>query len=190
MIKYYTTICYNTGMEIFATSVLAVCLALLGPLLTIFDLPGNTMMMIARVSFAVLDERYMDLNALALAAVVYVAGESWEFFVSLFGIKKEKVSWGAVFIIAIGGFIGACLGTGILPILGSFVGGLAGAAAAAFLYEYYRSSDMVNAKELAWKAAKVRFLAMSGKLAASFCLAYMLASAILKHLTIPQLPTF
>ena len=177
-------------MQVLTTSILAVLLALLGPLLTIFDLPGNTMMMIARVSFAILDERYMDLNSLAIAAVIYVAGESWEFFVSLFGIKKEKVSWGAVFLIALGGFIGACIGTGILPILGSFLGGLAGAAAAAFLYEYNHSRNIENAKGLAWKAAKVRFLAMSGKLAASFCLSYMLASAITKHITIPSLPVF
>ena len=177
-------------MDIIATAVLAVLLALLGPLLTIFDLPGNTMMMIARVSFAVYDERYLDWQALALAAVIYVAGESWEFFVSLFGIKKEKVSWSAVFLIAVGGFIGACIGTGIFPILGSFLGGLAGAAGAAYLYEYWRSRDFANAKELAWKAAKVRFWAMSGKLAAAFCLAYMLASAILKHIQLENITFF
>lgn len=177
-------------MSIIATAVLALILALLGPLLTIFDLPGNTLMMISRVAFAVYDERYLDWNGLALAAVIYVAGESWEFFVSLFGIKKEKVSWGAVFLIALGGFIGACIGTGFFPILGSFLGGLLGAAAAAYLYEYNRSRDAENARDLAWKAAKVRFWAMSGKLAAAFCLAYMLASAILKHIQMENLTFF
>lgn len=177
-------------MSIIATSILAIFIALLGPLLTIFDLPGNTIMMISRVAFAVFDERYLDLKAIGIAAAIYVAGESWEFFISLFGIKKEKVSWGAVFLIAIGGFIGACIGTGFFPILGSFIGGLVGAAVAAFLYEYHRSNDAANARSLAWKAAKVRFLAMSGKLAAAFCLAYMLASAILQHIELENLTFF
>lgn len=177
-------------MSIIATSVLAVFLALLGPLLTIFDLPGNTMMMIARVSFAIYDERYMDWQALGIAALIYIAGESWDFFIGFFGIKKEKVSWGAVLIIAIGGFFGAVIGTGMFPILGSFLGGLAGASATAYAYEYWRSRDFANARTLAWKAAKVRFLAMSGKLAAAFCLAYMLASAILKHIDLQNLTLF
>lgn len=177
-------------MSIIATSLLAIFISLLGPLLTIFDLPGNTIMMISRVAFAIFDERYLDIKSIAIAAAIYVAGESWEFFVSLFGIKKEKVSWGAVFLIALGGFIGACVGTGFFPILGSFIGGLVGAAAAAFLYEYHRSNDAANARSLAWKTAKVRFLAMSGKLAAAFCLAYMLASAILQHIELDNLTFF
>ena len=179
--------CYNIDMSIILTSILAVFLSLLGPLLTIFDLPGNTMMMAARVLFAIYDERFFDLKAIGIAAAIYVAGESWEFFVSLFGIKKEKVSWGAVFLIALGGFIGACIGTGMFPILGSFLGGLVGAAVAAFLYEYQRTRSSANARSLAWKAAKVRFLAMSGKLTAAFCLSYMLASAILKHINMPDM---
>ena len=113
-------------MLIFMEWLVAGIIVVLGPLLTIFDLPGNSLMMLTSLGFAFYDEaKYFDMRLLSAMVLIYVLGECWEFCVSLFGIKRYKVSWFAVLMIGIGGFFGTLIGTGILPILGSFIGGSA-----------------------------------------------------------------
>lgn len=151
----------------------------LGPLLTLLDLPGNTVMLAAGIGYAFFDEaRYFDGRILSALILVYVFGEIWEFVVSFFGIKRQKVSWGAVFLIGIGTFTGAVIGTGIFPVLGSVAGGAMGAYLVAFAYEYLRTRNKANALVLAWQAAKVQFVAMLGKIVASFALAILLLKQI------------
>lgn len=177
-------------MDTIIISILTIFITLAGPLLTIFDLPGNTTLMLTHVTLAIYDKQYLDWNALYITIIIYIAGESWEFFVSLFGIKKEKVTWKTVSLIVIGGFIGTCIGTGFIPIIGSFIGGLIGVAIIAYLYEYSQTGNNSNAKKLAFQAAKIRFIAISGKLISAFCLAYMLASTIIKHIQLDQINIF
>lgn len=167
-------------MESAVEWILTALVALIGPILTIFDLPGNSLMLLTGFGFAFYDEAlYFNGRLLSAMVLVYAFGECWEFCVSLFGIKKEKVSWLAVFLIGFGGFVGTIIGTGAFPILGSFIGGLVGAFVAAFVYEYMRSGKHSNAWNLAMKAAKVRFLALIGKLAASFALAILLIKMVI-----------
>ncbi len=166
-------------MEYLVEWTIAGIIIVLGPILTIFDLPGNTLLMLTAVGYACFDSgMYMDTRLLSGMFFVYVLGECWEATVSLFGIKRKKVSWWAVLVIAIGGFIGTVLGTGIMPVFGSIAGGLAGAFAAAFAYEYLRTGKGNEASSLAWAAAKMRFLALIGKLVAGLALAIMLAKLI------------
>lgn len=166
-------------MEYLVEWTIAGIIIVLGPLLTIFDLPGNTVMMLTAIAYAFFDSgMYMDGRLLSGMFFVYVLGECWEATVSLFGIKRKKVSWWAVLLIALGGFIGTVLGTGIMPVFGSFAGGLAGAFTAAFAYEYMRTGKGREASSLAWEAAKMRFLALIGKLVAGLALAIMLAKLI------------
>ena len=167
-------------MESVLQWIIAAMVAFIGPILTIFDLPGNTLMLLAGLGFAFYDESlYFNGRLLSAMVLIYAFGECWEFCVSLFGIKKEKVSWLAVFLIGVGGFIGTIVGTGAFPILGSFIGGLVGAFLAAFSYEYLRSGMSSNALDLAVKAAKMRFLALIGKLAAGFSLAVLLIKMVI-----------
>ncbi len=162
-------------MEYLVERLIAGTMLILGPLLTIFDLPGNTFLLITCLGFAVYDEAlFWNSRLLAAAVLIYAMGEGWEFCVSLFGIKRKKVSWLAVLLIGIGGFIGTLAGTAVLPVLGSFAGGIAGAYMTAFLYEYLNSGRSDNALALAMQAAKVRFLALIGKLAAGILLAVIL----------------
>lgn len=166
-------------MHLFLDWLVAGIIVVLGPLLTIFDLPGNSLMMLTSLGFAFYDEaRYFDTRLLSAMILIYVLGEGWEFCVSLFGIKRNKVSWFAVFLIGIGGFIGTLLGTGILPIFGSFLGGVTGAFIAAFVYEYLRSGMRQDAWHLAWETAKMRFLALIGKMCAGIALAILLVKQI------------
>ena len=114
-------------MEFLVERVFAGLLAVLCPLLTIFDLPGNSILLLSGLGFAFFDEAmYFNGRILSAMVLIYALGEAWEFCVSLFGIKKEKVSWWAVFLIGLGGFIGTLLGTTVFPILGSIIGGVLG----------------------------------------------------------------
>ena len=166
-------------MQLFLEWLVAGIIVVLGPLLTIFDLPGNSLMMLASLGFAFYDEaKYFDMRLLSAMVLIYVLGEAWEFCVSLFGIKRYKVPWVAVLFIGIGGFFGTLIGTGFFPILGSFVGGVCGAFVTAFIYEYLRSGMRQDAWHLAWETAKMRFLALIGKMCAGIALAILLVKQI------------
>lgn len=137
------------------------------------------MLLLTSLMFAFFDEvLYFNGRLLSAMVLIYALGEFWEFCVGLFGIKRSKVSWFAVIFIALGSFAGTLLGTLIFPILGSLLGGMAGAFAAAFAYELARTGISADAMHLAWTAAKMRFLAMVGKLAAGIALAALLLKQV------------
>ena len=166
-------------MQLFLEWLVAGIIVVLGPMLTIFDLPGNSLMLLTSLGFAFYDEaKYFDMRLLSAMVLIYVLGEAWEFCVSLFGIKRYKVPWVAVLFIGIGGFFGTLIGTGFFPILGSFVGGVCGAFVTAFIYEYLRSGMRQDAWHLAWETAKMRFLALIGKMCAGIALAILLVKQI------------
>jgi len=168
-------------MEYILYCVLAFVIGIVGVMLTIFDLPGNGLMLLSTFAIGLLREPKASISYLLMVTLVYLLGEIWESGMSFFGIKKEKVSWGAVFVIGIGGFIGTALGTGVFPILGSFIGGCIGAYIAAFGYMYLACGDKDNALHIAWQAAKVRCLAMLGKMTAGFALAFLLVTMVITH---------
>ena len=164
-------------MELLVERTFAIFIAISGPILTIFDLPGNTLLLLTSLMFAFFDEvLYFNGRLLSAMVLIYALGEFWEFCVGLFGIKRSKVSWFAVIFIALGSFAGTLLGTLIFPILGSLLGGMAGAFAAA--YELARTGISADAMHLAWTAAKMRFLAIMGKLAAGIALAALLLKQV------------
>lgn len=166
-------------MEFVIEKSLAVIIAILGPVLTIFDFPGNTLLLFTSLAFAFLDEvMYFNGRLLSAMVLIYALGECWEFCVELFGIKKQKVSWTAVFLISAGGFLGTLFGTVIFPVLGSIIGGMIGAFITAFIYELFRTGLHQDALRLAVQAAKIRFLALIGKLAAGVALAALLLKQI------------
>ena len=155
-------------MEFLVEWAFGALIVVVGPLLTLLDLPGNTIMLAAGIGYAFFDEaRYFDGRLLSALVLVYAFGEIWEFIVSFFGIRRHKVSWGAVFLIAVGTFIGAVIGTGFFPVLGSVFG-----------YEFMRTRNKENAFALAWKAAQTQFVAMLGKIVASFAMALLLFKQI------------
>lgn len=166
-------------MEFLAEKILAVIVAVICPFLTIFDLPGNSIMLLTGIGLAFFDEaRYFSGRLLSVMILTYLLGEAWEFCVALFGIKKEKVSWLAVLLIALGGFVGTLLGTAFLPVLGSIIGGMAGAGITAFFYELARTGIRKDAAHLALVAAKTRFFALLGKVVAAITLAVLLLKQV------------
>jgi len=135
-------------MELLVERTFAIFIAISGPILTIFDLPGNTLLLLTSLMFAFFDEvLYFNGRLLSAMVLIYALGEFWEFCVGLFGIKRSKVSWFAVLFIALGSFVGTLLGTLIFPILGSLLGGMFGAFVAAFAYELALRWSSFNPKD-------------------------------------------
>lgn len=63
-------------MEFLVERTLAAFLALLCPLLTIFDLPGNTILLLTGLGFAFFDEAmYFNGRILSAMVLIYVLGE-------------------------------------------------------------------------------------------------------------------
>lgn len=159
----------------------AVVLILIAVAMSLFDLPGNTLMVGCCLGFAFYDPaKYFDIRIISAVILIYALGEIWEFVLSFFGIKRQvrSISWWGVFLIGCGTFVGTVMGTTAFPVAGSVIGGAIGAFAMAYLYEYFRSHNMQHAGALAWQAAKMQFVAMLGKLVATFVLAILLAKQI------------
>lgn len=156
----------DTDLEFVLQKILAILVIVLGPFLALFDLPGNTIVICTAVGLGLYAEEFWQPELFCLMFIIYACGELWEFVISLFGIRKEKASWFACFVIGIGGFCGAIAGTAVVPVLGSFFGGVIGAFITAFCYEYMRGKSNGDALHLAWASAKMRFLAILGKFAA------------------------
>lgn len=61
--------------------------------MALFDLPGNTVMVLSGLGFAFYDPaKYFDIRLISAMILIYAMGEIWEFALSFFGIKK-KVLW-------------------------------------------------------------------------------------------------
>ncbi|MDY6291453.1 MAG: DUF456 family protein [Succiniclasticum sp.] len=159
----------------------AVALILVAVAMSLFDLPGNTLMVGSSLGFAFYDpSKYFDIRIISAVILIYALGEIWEFVLSFFGIKRQArdISWWGVLFIGCGTFVGTVMGTTAFPVAGSVFGGAIGAFVMAYLYEYLRSHNMQHAGMLAWQAAKMQFVAMLGKLVATFVLAILLAKQI------------
>ncbi len=155
-------------------------LSVLGLAMTLIGLPGNTFLLLLTAVYAWYGGfSYFSLEQLAFVAVIYLAGEAWEFAVGYLGIKKEKVSWWAVLFIGLGTVAGAIIGTSILPVVGSIIGASAGAFITAFGYEYFCGSGHERAMRVAIVAARNQFLALIGKLIAGVSILVILLRSLI-----------
>ncbi len=162
-------------MEHWVGNVILYVIIMICLLLTFLGMMGNVWLLVSAVTFAI----YEDFNRfnepfLLYLFLVFAAGELWEFFISFFGIKRKNVSWRAVFMIGIGTIIGVIIGTGILPLFGSVVGGALGAGVTAFAVEYSKNSNKDDAWNLAFLALKTQLLAILGKITAGVVMASMM----------------
>ena len=156
--------------------VVSVCL-----FLTFLSMMGNVWLLGTAVAFAFYDN-FMRFNEdfLFYLFLVFAAGELWEFFISLFGIKRKEVSWATVLFIGIGTIAGVIIGTAILPLFGSVIGGAAGSGIMAFAIEYNKNSSKADAWNLALLAMKTQLLAALGKITAGVVMASMMVLQTLK----------
>ena len=97
----------------------AVVLILVAVALSLFDLPGNTLMVGCCLGFAFYDpSKYFDVRIISAVILIYAMGEIWEFVLSFFGIKRKvkDISWWGVFLIGCGTFAGTVMGTTTFPV--------------------------------------------------------------------------
>jgi len=156
--------------------VVIVCL-----LLTFLSMMGNVWLLGTAIAFAFYDN-FLRFNEefLFYLFLVFAFGELWEFFISFFGIKRKNVSWATVFVIGIGTIAGVIIGTAVLPLLGSVIGGVTGAGIVAFAIEYTKNSSKTDAWNLALLAMKTQLLAALGKITAGVVMASMMILQTLK----------
>ena len=156
--------------------VVSVCL-----FLTFLSMMGNVWLLGTALTFAFFDN-FIRFNEefLLYLFLVFAAGELWEFFISFFGIKRKNVSWTTVLIIGIGTLVGVIIGTAILPLFGSVIGGVMGSGIMAFTLEYNKNSSKADAWNLALLAMKTQLLAALGKITAGVVMASMIVLQTLK----------
>ncbi|HIU63784.1 MAG TPA: DUF456 family protein [Candidatus Avacidaminococcus intestinavium] len=162
-------------MEHIISNIILYVLVLACLFLTFLNLMGNAGLLLTGLVFAVFDgfTRFNE-DFLLYFFIVFAIGELWEFFVSLFGVKRKNVSWFMVFVIGLGTLFGAIIGTAVLPILGSIIGGAVGAFLVAYIIEYAKNKSKTDAYNLAFLAFKTQLLAILGKITAGVIMAVML----------------
>lgn len=58
--------------------------------MALFDLPGNTVMVLSGLGFAFYDPaKYFDIRLISAMILVYAMGEIWEFALSFLGLRKK-----------------------------------------------------------------------------------------------------
>lgn len=130
-------------MELMGILVLVTCS--IAGLLAIFCTPiGTLIIFIGAVTYAVItDFLFMDGRFLLILFVLYLCGETCEYFFVMLGAKKFEATKLGVIGALIGGIVGAALGLmvfGFGLILGSFLGIFLGA----FVVEMIIQRDLIK----------------------------------------------
>ncbi len=166
-------------MAFWVEELVALLIILTAVFLTIFNMPGNTLLLLSYLGFILFDQpRYLDMQTVLLMVLLYAAGEIWDFCIGYLGIRRENISWSAVALIGVGTLLGTLAGTAVLPILGSVAGGALGAFATAYVYQYWSTKDTDAARNLAYKAARNQFVALLGKLLVTVLISILFAKQI------------
>lgn len=96
------------------------------------------------------------IGTLAVFALICVSVELLELLAGFIGVQKRGGSKLAGLAALVGGLVGAVIGSGIFPILGTFAGMLIGSFGAAYLVEWNRLKHHEQAAHIAWGAVWAR----------------------------------
>lgn len=156
------------------TNLLISLLILVFLLFTALDWAGNFLILILAVAYTLYyNFTNISLQLLLFLTIIFIVGELWEFFIGILGIKRENVSWLTILFISIGTFIGAIIGTTILPILGTVLGSAIFGGSIAFFIEYLKNKNKKDAFTLAWITFKAQILARFGKIIAGIIMSVL-----------------
>ena len=121
-----------------------------------------------------------SLGTLIAFTLLCITAEVIEALAGYFGVQKRGGSKLAGLAALVGGLLGAVIGSGILPIIGTFLGMLAGSFALAFLIEWNRLKHHEQAAHIAWGTVWARLGVMFLKTLLTLGMSLWLISAILR----------
>lgn len=136
--------------------ILTVLLCLIGLLISTLAFSGTWLVLLAAfiIKFTNVacppDCAAIGWGSLVVFALICIAVELIELLAGFLGVQKRGGSKLAGFAALVGGLVGAGVGTGIFPILGTFAGMLIGSFGAAFLVEWNRLKHHEQAAHIAW----------------------------------------
>lgn len=141
-------------------------LGLAGPGLVLFSLPGTWLLLaIAGVAEWWTEPRLFSPATIVCVLVLAATGEAWEFFVSSQRARRAGAGKrGAIGALA-GGMVGAILGTVFIPVplVGTLVGGGAGAFALSATLERAGGAALPAAMRVGRAAASGQLIGFVGK---------------------------
>jgi len=165
---------------------------LLGLVLTVFQLPGNWLILAGAVGYAWHGQwSTMPRWVLYAVALMAVAGEAVEFVSSAWLARRVGASRRAAWYALAGGFLGMFVFSIPIPVIGTIAGVVLGCFCGAVLGEMTLRNDWAGAARVGLGAAAGRALGTVGKLTLTLLMAVLVMGAATWH-AIPQhwLPDF
>lgn len=133
--------------------------------LVFFAMPGNWLMIITTILFALWQKNIFSIYTIIAATVLALAGEIIEFIAGAAGAKTAGGGKKAMAAAIIGAIVGALAGTVLIPIpiVGTLLGSATGAALAALIVEKKAGKELKQSFKTAAGAGVGRILGLSAK---------------------------
>lgn len=133
--------------------------------LVFFYLPGNWLMIVTAILFALWQKNIFSVYTIIAAVVIAVIGEILEFISGAAGTKAAGGSKKTMVAAIIGAVIGAVIGTIIIPIpiLGTLLGSALGAALAVLIVERKAGTEFKKSIRTATGAGMGQFVGLGAK---------------------------
>jgi len=133
--------------------------------LVFFAMPGNWLMIITIILFALWQKNIFTIYTIIAAIVLALAGEILEFIAGAAGAKTAGGGKKAMAAAIIGAIVGASAGTVLIPIpiVGTLLGSAIGAALAALIVEKKAGKELKQSFKTAAGAGVGRILGLSAK---------------------------
>ena len=134
--------------------------------LVFFSLPGNWLMIITVILFALWQKGIFSVSTIIAAVILAFLGEVLEFIAGAGGAKAAGGGKKAMAAAIIGAIAGAILGTFLIPIpvFGTLIGSALGAAAAVLIVEMRAGRQMKQSLKIATGAGLGRFAGLGAKI--------------------------
>lgn len=133
--------------------------------LVFFSLPGNWLMVITTILFALWQKNIFSIYTIIAATVLALVGEILEFAAGAGGAKVAGGGKRAMAAAIVGAIIGAVIGTIVIlvPVFGTLIGSALGAAAAVLIVERKVGKEMKQSLKIATGAGLGRFAGLGAK---------------------------
>jgi uncharacterized protein YqgC (DUF456 family) len=155
-----------TGIMIYFWLILLITVNAFWLGLVFFSLPGNWLIIITTILFALWQKNIFSIYTIAAATVLAFVGEILEFAAGAGGAKAAGGGKKAMAAAIVGAIIGAVAGTVIIPvpIFGTLLGSAIGAAGAVLIVERKGGREMKQSLKIATGAGLGRFFGLGAKI--------------------------